>query len=113
MSVNLDSSSKTYNLAVRAKGRLSADGVIEFPTAWANKIKTNTISIILTPYKTYQQLYVESIQYGRKAVVRNAAGGQIQGWYFLIANLMDGEEINPEDGNYEGNFSARNTDAFE
>ena len=55
-----------------------------------------------------------SIQYGRKAVVRNAAGGQIQGWYFLIANLMDGETINPdEDGNYEGNFSGRNTDAFE
>ena len=43
MAVNLESSAKTYNLAVRAKGRLSADGVIEFPTAWANKIKTNTI----------------------------------------------------------------------
>ena len=94
MSVNLDSSSKTYNLAVRAKGRLSSDGVIEFPKAWANKIKTNSISIILTPYKTYQQLYV-------------AAGGQIQGWYFLIANLMDGEEISSEDGNYS------NTQAFE
>ncbi len=107
MSVNLDSSSKTYNLAVRAKGRLSSDGVIEFPKAWANKIKTNSISIILTPYKTYQQLYVESIQYGRQAIVRNAAGGQIQGWYFLIANLMDGEEISSEDGNYS------NTQAFE
>ncbi len=101
-------------LALRTKGRLSPDGIIEFPKAWANKIKTSSINILLTPYKTYQQLYVESIQYGRKAVVRNAAGGQIQGWYFLIANLMDGETINPdEDGNYEGNFSGRNTDAFE
>ena len=69
--------------------------------------RTNSISIILTPYKTYQQLYVESIQYGRQAIVRNAAGGQIQGWYFLIANLMDGEEISSEDGNYS------NTQAFE
>ena len=46
-------------------------------------------------------------RYGRKAVVRNAAGGQIQGWYFLIANLNDGEEISPEDGNYS------NTQGFE
>ena len=107
MSVNLESSSKTYNLAVRAKGRLSADGVIEFPTAWANKIKTNTISIILTRYKTYQQLYVETIQYGRKAIVRNALGGTIQGWYFLIANLNDGKEIETKMGNYS------NTQAFE
>ena len=94
-------------LALRTKGRLSSDGIIEFPKAWANKIKTNSINILLTPYKTYQQLYVESIQYGRKAVVRNAAGGQIQGWYFLIANLNDGEEISPEDGNYS------NTQGFE
>tara|TARA_B100000945_G_C20156505_1_gene491085 strand:+ start:47 stop:367 length:321 start_codon:yes stop_codon:yes gene_type:complete len=106
MSVNLDSIAKVSNLSVRAKGRLPADGIIEFPQAWANKVK-KPVTIILTPYKTYQQLYVESVQYGRRAVVRNALGGTIQGWYFLVANLKDGEEIDPEMGNYS------NTTAFE
>lgn len=106
MSVDLNSSAKTYNLAVRAKGRLSADGIIEFPEAWAGKVKTNSISIILTPYKSYQELYVDSISYGSKAVVKNAAGSHIQGWYFLIANLQDGVEIDTSTGNYS------NTQAF-
>jgi len=45
--------------------------------------------------------------YGSKAIVKNAAGSHIQGWYFLIANLQDGVEIDTSTGNYS------NTQAFE
>lgn len=72
--------------AVRVKGDIPADGVIEFPKAWNNKINLDTLTIMITPHGTFQELYVENIHYGRKATVKNAASGPIKGSYMIICN---------------------------
>ena len=72
--------------AVRMKGDIPADGVIEFPKAWNNKINLDSLTIMITPHGTFQELYVENIHYGRKATVKNAASGPIKGSYMIICN---------------------------
>jgi len=72
--------------AVRLKGDIPADGVIEFPKAWNNKINLDSLTIMITPHGTFQELYVENIHYGRKATVKNAASGPIKGSYMIICN---------------------------
>ena len=72
--------------AVRLKGDIPADGVIEFPKAWNNKINLDSLTIMITPHGTFQELYVENIHYGRKATVKNASSGPIKGSYMIICN---------------------------
>ena len=72
--------------ALRVKGDIPSDGVIEFPKEWNNKINLDSLTIMITPHGTFQELYVENIHYGRKATVKNAASGPIKGSYMIICN---------------------------
>lgn len=72
--------------AVRVKGTIPSDGVIEFPKEWNNKINLDSLTIMITPSGTFQELYVANIHYGRKAIVKNAASGSITGSYMIICN---------------------------
>ena len=44
--------------AVRVKGTIPSDGVIEFPKEWNNKINLDSLTIMITPHGTFQELYV-------------------------------------------------------
>ena len=72
--------------ALRVKGDIPSDGVIEFPKEWNNKLNLDSLTIMITPHGTFQELYVENIHYGRKATVKNAASGPIKGSYMIICN---------------------------
>ena len=52
---------KSMEGAVRTMGEIPADGVIEFPKAWNNKINLDSLTIIITPEGTFQELYVANI----------------------------------------------------
>ena len=72
--------------ALRVKGDIPSDGVIEFPKEWNNKLNLDSLTIMITPHGTFQELYVANIHYGRKATVKNAASGPIKGSYMIICN---------------------------
>ena len=74
---------------MEARGIVSVDGIIELPATWIGNIEPETISVQLTPIGVYQELFVNSIQYGAKVVIRNAAGGPIKAYYEVTANAKE------------------------
>jgi|TARA_B100000131_G_scaffold44459_2_gene39918 hypothetical protein len=73
--------------AVRVKGDIPDNGVINFPADWKGKIDIDSIVIMVTPHGAFQRLYVDSIQGEVSAVVANAISGPIKGSYMIICNL--------------------------
>ena len=61
-----------------------------------------TITVQLTPIGSYQELYVKEIQYGKRVIVRNSAGGPINAAYHVWADRA-GEKLIVE---YEGKSAA-------
>ena len=72
---------------VTCRGKVGDDGIIDFPDDWNGKIDVNTINVQLTPLKVFQELFVDSIQYGRRALVRNSSGGVIDAMFEVNAEL--------------------------
>ena len=93
--------------AIYVRGKVQLDGIIELPDYWQNFVDKETITVHLTPIGSYQELYVKEIQYGKRVIVRNAAGGAINASYHVWANRA-GEKLIPEysgknAGDYPGN----------
>ena len=93
--------------AIYVRGKVKLDGIIELPDYWQNFVDKETITVHLTPIGSYQELYVKEIQYGKRVIVRNAAGGAINASYHVWANRA-GEKLIPEyagknAGDYPGN----------
>tara|TARA_B100000927_G_scaffold96687_1_gene78000 strand:+ start:354 stop:638 length:285 start_codon:yes stop_codon:yes gene_type:complete len=79
---------------IRCKGKIPPDGLISLPDAWANKIKPESLVVQITPYGVWQELYIESINYGgRQVQIKNNLGASIAGQYNAMANVKDGETI--------------------
>ena len=71
---------------MEVRGTVSVDGIIELPATWIGNIEPETISVQLTPIGVYQELFVNSIQYGAKLIIRNAMGGPIKAYYEVTAD---------------------------
>ena len=71
-----------------ASGRVHVDGIIEFPEDWKGKIDVDTIVIQLTAIGTAQELYVSSIEWGARAVIRNGGGGALDAYYTVTVNEL-------------------------
>jgi hypothetical protein len=84
---------------VYLRGKLKGTS-ITVPAYWAGLVDEESISVHLTPIGCHQELFVESIQYGRRIQVRNALGGPIECYYLIQAERKDVEKLIPE---YEGN----------
>lgn len=56
---------------------------ITVPEYWKELVDESTISVHLTPIGTYQELYVKSIEWGRKIEIRNGRGGPINCFYLI------------------------------
>ena len=84
---------------VYVRGKLKDSGVIELPDYWKGLVDPETIDVSLTPIGSFQELFVEAIQWGTKVIVRNAAGGPINCSYVIYAERKDAERNIPE---YEG-----------
>ena len=74
---------------MEVRGTVSVDGIIELPETWRGKIEPETINVQLTPIGVFQELFVNSIQYGARVVIRNAAGGPIKAYYEVTASAKE------------------------
>ena len=73
-------------------GTVKVDGIIELPEYMVGHIDLETLCVQLTPIGVYQELFVDAIQYGAKVIIRNAAGGPINAYYNVNAEiLLEGE----------------------
>jgi hypothetical protein len=82
------------------RGRLSGKNVIELPDYWQGLIDPESITVNLTPHRTYQELFVKSIECGTKITVLNNSGGPIDCSYTVFAKRKDIADLIVE---YEGN----------
>jgi len=77
---------------------------ITCPSYWQGLVDPETISVNLTPMGTYQELFVESIEWGKRIQIRNNLGGPIDCFYTITGGRIDGEPLIVE---YEGDTPAK------
>jgi len=77
---------------------------ITCPSYWQGLVDPETISVNLTPIGTYQELFVESIEWGKRIQIRNNLSGPIDCFYTITAKRIDGEPLVVE---YEGDTPAK------
>ena len=71
---------------MEVRGTVKVDGIIELPDSWIGKVEPETIAVQLTPIGVYQELFVNTIEYGMKIKVRNESGGPINAYYEVYAD---------------------------
>jgi hypothetical protein len=86
-------------IAVYFRGKLENTNVIELPEYWKDLIHPESISVNLTPYETYQELYVEKIVWGQQIIVKNRESGPTNCYFTVYAERKDMEKLIVE---YEG-----------
>tara|TARA_Y100001963_G_scaffold154647_1_gene243893 strand:+ start:992 stop:1267 length:276 start_codon:yes stop_codon:yes gene_type:complete len=74
---------------MQVSGIVKVDGIIELPDTWQGKIEPESIVVQLTPIGVSQELFVYGVQYGAKVVIRNGAGGPINAYYTVTANVKE------------------------
>lgn len=84
---------------VYVRGKLKDKSVIELPEYWRELVDAETIDVVLTPIGSYQELFVERIDWGTKVIVKNNAGGPINCSYVVYGERKDVEKNISE---YEG-----------
>ena len=86
-------------IAVYYRGKLENSEVIDLPEYWSGLVDAETISVNLTPFGFYQELFVEKIEWGRRILVKNREGGSIQCYYTVYGERKDMNKLIVE---YEG-----------
>ena len=86
-------------IAVYFRGKLENTNVIELPEYWKDLIHPESISVNLTPYETYQELYVEKIVWGQQIIIKNRESGPTNCYFTVYAERKDMEKLIVE---YEG-----------
>ena len=92
-------SSEGPEIAVYFRGKLEDTNVIELPEYWKDLIHPESISVNLTPYGTYQELYVEKIVWGQQIIIKNRESGPTNCYFTVYAERKDMEKLIVE---YEG-----------
>ena len=82
--------------AIFVRGKVTGDGIIELPDYWQNFVDKESITVNLTPIGSHQELFVKEIQYGKRIIVRNSAGGPLKAFYHVYAERIDVEKLIPE-----------------
>ena len=62
---------------------------ITVPDYWKWLVDENSITVHLTPIGSNQDLYVDSIEWGKRIQVRNASGGPIECFYLIHGERKD------------------------
>jgi hypothetical protein len=81
------------------RGRMENTTTINLPDYWRGLVDPDSIGVNLTPMGSYQELFVEKIEWGSRVTVKNASGGPIKCSYVVFAERKDVEKLIPE---YEG-----------
>ena len=78
------------------RGRMESTTTINLPDYWRELVDPDSIGVHLTPMGSYQDLYVEKIEWGSRVTVKNASGGPIKCSYVVFGVRTDGEKNIPE-----------------
>jgi len=84
---------------VYVRGKLKDKTVIELPDYWRHLVDSESIDVSLTPIGSYQELFVEKIDWGTKIIVKNNAGGPINCSYVVYGERKD---VSPNISEYKG-----------
>ena len=84
---------------VYLRGKLINQSIIELPDYWRELVDAETIGVTLTPVGSYQELYVEKVEWGTHITIKNSAGGAINCTYVVYGERKDTSRNIPE---YEG-----------
>ena len=95
-------------IAVYCRGKIPADGVINLPSFWDGLVNKEDMSISLTPIGTWQELFVKEIKWGKQVIVRNNAGGPINGDYYIVARRLDDDLIVEYEGESHDDYPGGN-----
>ena len=86
-------------IGVYYRGKLENTNSITLPDYWDNLIDPESITVNLTPVGSYQELFVETITWGKTIIIKNREGGSINCHYTVYAERKDMEKLIVE---YEG-----------
>ena len=89
--------------AIYIRGTLKGSNTIELPEYWDGLVDIESITVHLTPVGSYQELYVDKIEWGKKVIVKNNQGSSIHCHYRVEAARIDGEPLIVE---YDGETPA-------
>jgi len=67
------------------RGKLEGKNIIEIPDYWNGLVDFETLTVNLTPIGSYQELFVESVQWNKNIVIKNREGGPINCYYQVWA----------------------------
>ena len=70
-------------------GTMKDTTIINLPEEWTSKVDLETISVTLTPIGAYQELYVDTIKWGKQVIVKSQSGGRISCYYTVNATLLE------------------------
>jgi len=73
---------------VTYRGSMQDTNIIQLPAEWQGKVDLETISIQLTPIGSYQELFVEKIEWAQRVVVKTASASKIHCYYTINATLL-------------------------
>jgi len=91
------------NGPIYIRGKLDKGNVIELPDYWDGLVDKETITAHLTPIGVYQELFVDSIEWGKKVIIKNNSGSSINCYYQIWAERKFDEKLHVE---YEGESPA-------
>ena len=84
---------------VYVRGKLQGKNVIDLPDYWKDLVDPDSIDVVLTPRGSFQELFVEDVQWGTKVIVKNNAGGPINCSYVVYGERKD---VSPNISEYQG-----------
>lgn len=84
------------NAEVYYRGKLRNENIINLPNYWTGLVDSETIGVNLTPIGSWQELYVEKIQWGTQIIIKNNSGSQINCDYVVFGERKDTTKNIPE-----------------
>lgn len=78
------------------RGKLKNESIINLPDYWRELVDIDTIGVTLTPRGTWQELYVEKIEWGTTIHVKNNSASKIDCDYVVYAERKDTSKNIPE-----------------
>ena len=84
------------------RGKLEGN-LLKLPDYWDGLVDKESISVHLTPIGSFQELFVEKIEWGKNVYIKNASGGPVNCYYQVWAARQYEEKLHVE---YEGETPA-------
>ena len=84
------------------RGKLEGN-LLKLPDYWDGLVDKESISVHLTPIGSFQELFVEKIEWGKNVYIKNASGGPVKCYYQVWAARLCDEKLHVE---YEGETPA-------